>query len=87
MARRLRILTWHVHGNYLYNLTQVPHEFHLVRDAQRSPQRSGRCGSLPWGDNVHEAPIETLQSQRFDLVLYQSREAWLQVRPVLLSAE
>ena len=87
MARRLRILTWHVHGNYLYNLTQVPHEFHLVRDAQRSPQRSGRCGSLPWGDNVHEAPIETLQSQRFDLVLYQSREAWLQDRPVLLSAE
>ena len=24
---RLRILTWHVHGNYLYYLTQVPHEF------------------------------------------------------------
>ena len=30
MKRRLRILTWHVHGNYLYNLIQVPHDFFLV---------------------------------------------------------
>ena len=26
-GRRLRILTWHVHGNYLYALGQVPHDF------------------------------------------------------------
>ena len=31
--RRLRILTWHVHGNYLYYLTQVPHDFYIVADA------------------------------------------------------
>lgn len=34
---RLRILTWHVHGNYLYYLTQAPHEFYLVADAARGP--------------------------------------------------
>jgi len=25
VKRPLRVLTWHVHGNYLYALTQVPH--------------------------------------------------------------
>ena len=27
--RRLKILTWHTHGSYLYYLTQVPHDFFL----------------------------------------------------------
>ena len=40
-TRPLRILTWHVHGNYLWNLTQVPHEFHLVTDAARSTHHAG----------------------------------------------
>jgi hypothetical protein len=30
--KRLRILTWQVHGNYLYSLTQVPHDFYLLTD-------------------------------------------------------
>lgn len=25
--KRLRVLTWHVHGNYLYYLSQAPHDF------------------------------------------------------------
>jgi hypothetical protein len=74
--RRLRVLTWHVHGNYLYNLTQVPHDFWLLTDAQRSVHHTGRSGTLPWGDNVHEAPLERLAEMPFDVVLYQSRDAW-----------
>ncbi|NIM41128.1 MAG: glycosyltransferase [Hydrogenophaga sp.] len=85
-GRRLRILTWHVHGNYLYNLTQVPHDFWLVTDEARSPQRTGRVGALPWGDNVHEAPAADLASMSFDLVLYQSRQAWEVDRERYLSA-
>jgi ADP-heptose:LPS heptosyltransferase len=84
--RRLRILTWHVHGNYLYNLSQVPHDFYLVTDAAGSTHRSGRSGVLPWGDNVHEAPVERLQRMDFDVVLYQSRNAWDDDRHRLLSA-
>jgi hypothetical protein len=74
--KRLRILTWHVHGNYLYYLTQVPHEFWLVTDAQRSAHHTGRSGRLPWGDNVHEAPAESLPGMDFDVLLFQSRDAW-----------
>ncbi len=83
--RPLRILTWHVHGNYLWNLTQVPHEFHLVTDAARSPHHAGRTGTLPWGDNVHEAPAERIRDMEFDVVLYQSRDAWERERHELLS--
>ena len=76
MSRRLRILTWHVHGNYLYYLSHVPHDFFLVTDAQRTTHHSGRSGTLPWGNNVHEAFVERIPEMEFDVVLYQSRAAW-----------
>ena len=85
MAERLRLLTWHVHGNYLYYLTQEPHDFYLVTDAARSTHHSGRSGSLPWGDNVFEAPVEALRDMDFDAVIYQSRDAWDTDRHQLLS--
>lgn len=72
MSQRLKILTWHVHGNYLYYLSQVPHDFYLVTKPGHPPGYAGAGGSLPWGDNVHEVPIDTLHEQCFDLVLYQS---------------
>jgi Glycosyl transferases group 1 len=84
-SRRLRVLTWHVHGNYLYYLTQVPHDFWLVMDQARSTHHTGRSGVLPWGDNVHEAPVETLRDMQFDVVLYQSRDAWTDERLRILS--
>ena len=76
MTQRLKVLTWHVHGNYLYYLTQVPHDFYLVTDAERSTHHSGRSGTLPWGDNVHEAPVERIKDMQFDVILFQSRQAW-----------
>jgi glycosyltransferase involved in cell wall biosynthesis len=84
-TRPLRILTWHVHGNYLWYLTQVPHEFHIVTDASRSTHHSGRSGTLPWGDNVFEAPVESIRDMQFDLVLYQSRAEFERERGTLLS--
>ena len=85
MARRLRILTWHVHGNYLYNLTQVPHDWWLVTDDARSPHRAGRSGTLPWGDNVHEAHVEQVRELPFDVIVFQSRREWDDDRQRLLS--
>ena len=85
MARRLRILTWHVHGNYLYYLTQVPHDWYLVTDDARTPGHSGRSGTLPWGDNVHEAPIGAIARMQFDVVLFQSKTAYLEEQFNLLT--
>ncbi len=83
--RRLRILTWHVHGNYLYYLTQVPHDFYLVTDAARSSHHGGRSGTLPWGENVHEAPVERIAGMSFDVLLFQSRDAWQREQHELLT--
>ncbi len=71
---RLRILTWHVHGNYLYYLSQAPHDFYVLSKPERPPGYSGRCGHLPWGDNVIDMPIAELQRRDFDCLLFQSRE-------------
>ncbi|HEX6707274.1 MAG TPA: glycosyltransferase [Albitalea sp.] len=83
--RRLRILTWHVHGNYLYYLTRAPHDFYLVTDAERSVHHTGRSGRLPWGDNVHEAAADRIGAMQFDVVLFQSRLAWESEQYQLLS--
>ena len=83
--RRYRILTWHVHGNYLYYLSHAPHDFHVLSKPGRGPGYSGRIGSLPWGDNVIDCPVATLPGREFDCVLYQSREHYLNDRESGLS--
>lgn len=71
MPERLRILTWHVHGNYLYYLSQIPHDLYLVTKPGSPPGYAGAVGALPWGSNVHEVPYEEVHKQQFDCVLYQ----------------
>lgn len=83
--RPLRVLTWHVHGNYLYYLTQTPHEFWLVTRPGNPPGHAGRTGVLPWGDNVHEVDAAVVSQREFDLVLYQHREHWERDRLTVLS--
>jgi hypothetical protein len=70
--RALRILTWQVHGNYLYYLTHAAHEFHVLSKPDRPSGYGGARGNLPWGDNVHDCPVETVREKSFDCVLYQS---------------
>nr|ABI15640.1 glycosyl transferase [consortium cosmid clone pGZ1] len=70
------MLTWHVHGNYLYYLSQARHEFFLVTLPGHPPGHAGRTGSLPWGANVHEVPAAEVSAGEFDCVLYQSRRHW-----------
>lgn len=83
--RRLRILTWHVHGNYLYYLTQAPHDFYLVTKPGDPPGYAGTVGALPWGDNVHEVDIDRVRTEEFDCILYQHRKHWEKDRLTVLS--
>jgi glycosyltransferase involved in cell wall biosynthesis len=75
--RRLRILTWHTHGSYLYYLTQAPHDFFVLSRPDRPPGYGGRCGHLPWGDNVHDLPVAEAKRQKLDLVLFQDDHHYL----------
>lgn len=69
----LRILTWHVHGTYLYYLSQCPHEFYLPKHPARGHGYGGIGGPFPWGPNVHEIPADELRRQAFDVVIFQAR--------------
>lgn len=84
MPRRLRILTWHVHGNYLYYLSQIPHDLYLVTRDDGTPGYAGAGGALPWGANVHEVPYQAVPDGQFDCVLYQHRHHYLHDRVELL---
>jgi len=88
--RRYRVLTWHVHGSYLYYLAQTGHEIWLPvrpgagRGADGYP---GRTPSYPWPDNVREVPADRVRDLEFDLVLFQSRKNWLEDQWEILSVD
>lgn len=71
--RRLKILTWHVHGSYLYYLSQVPHELYLLSKPERSEHYLGRHGHFPWPENVHDVSVRDVRRMDFDCLLFQWR--------------
>lgn len=76
--KRLKILTWHTHGNYLYYLTQAPHDFYVLSLPGRPPGYGGRCGDLPWGDNVFDMPVDQVKEHQFDCIIFQDDPQYLE---------
>lgn len=71
-TNKLRVLTWHIHGNYLYYLTQAPFEFYLPKGEGEG--YGGRTPGFEWGDNVHDVPIDEVKDLEFDVILFQHRK-------------
>lgn len=69
---KIKILTWHVHGSYLYYLTQANCDFYLPYNDVRSSAYGGKNGSFPWGDNVHEVHVDDVGDLDIDCILFQS---------------
>lgn len=86
-SRPLNILTWHVHGNYLYYLSQVPHRFYVLTDEARTSGYTGLGGNLPWGDNIVELPATEVRNTQIDCILFQSLQAWRTDQYLILSKE
>lgn len=84
---RLKILTWHVHGSYLYYLTQSPHEFYLPVKPGKPEGYGGRLAGFPWGDNVHDIAADAVRHQDFDCILFQSRRNYVQDQFDILSEQ
>ncbi|CAA9275287.1 MAG: Glycosyltransferase [uncultured Acidimicrobiales bacterium] len=82
---RLRVLTWHVHGNYLWYLSSIPHDIFLPVRAGAPEGYGGRGASFTWPDNVHEVPAEAVRDLEVDVVVTQSHRNWLEDRPAILS--
>jgi glycosyltransferase involved in cell wall biosynthesis len=85
--KRLRILTWHVHGSYLYYLTQANHDFYLPTKPGKPEGYGGRLPGFDWDSNVHDIPAEEVRHQQFDCVLFQSARNYRQDQHDILSPE
>ncbi len=83
----LRVLTWHIHGSYLYYLVQTPVEFYLPTRGNPENGYSGRAGSFPWPENVHEVPAEKVCDLELDCILFQSQKSYFEDQYELLSEE
>ena len=87
IQRPIRVLTWHIHGSYLYYLTQTPCTFYLPKKNSTEEGFGGRTPSFPWGDNVIDVPAENVKNIEFDCILFQSRKNYLEDQFDLLTEE
>jgi hypothetical protein len=86
-TRPLRVLTWHIHGSYLYYLTQTPCVFYLPKKNSSEEGYGGRTPSFPWGDNVIDVPAEDVKNVEFDCILFQSKKNYLEDQYDILTPE
>lgn len=86
MHPRLKIFTWHIHGSYLYYLSQGNYDLYIPVDPLKGEGYIGR-GSFRFGDNVHEVAAQDVRQMEFDCILFQSPKNYLVDQHVIFSAE
>lgn len=69
---KLKIFTWHIHGSYLYYLSQGDFDIFLPYTTDGAEGYIGRGTTFPFGDNVHEVPVEQVKDHAFDCILFQT---------------
>lgn len=84
-APRLRILVWHVHGNYLHALAHLDQEWIVPVDGMR-PGYTVPTPGLDWPASMRLVGPQALRNEKLDLIVYQSRDN-LADAGELLSAE
>jgi hypothetical protein len=72
----LRVLTWHVHGSYLWYQSHVPVTWLLPVTPDRRTGYVGRGKTFDWPDNVVEVPADQVRDTEIDVVLTQHRTNW-----------
>src|SRR5438874_13682860 len=83
----LRVLTWHIHGSYLYYLTQAPCTFYLPCKNSDEEGYGGCKHGFPWGSNIINIAAEDVKNTTFDCILFQSKKAYLEDQYELFSEE
>ena len=76
-TKRLRIFTWHIHGSYLYFLSQGNYDIFIPVNDQRNEGYYGRGHTFPFGNNVIEVPSVEVRNMEFDCILFQTNKNYL----------
>jgi hypothetical protein len=85
--RPIRVLTWHVHGNYLWYLSRARVEFLLPTKPGRHEGYGGRGETFPFGPNVLDVPAGQVKDVGFDCILFQTRQNYEEDQYEILSTE
>lgn len=82
----MRIFTWHIHGSYLYYLSQGNYTIYIPVNEIRNEGYYGRGKTFPFGSNVVEVPVDEVRNLEFDCVLFQTNKNYLIDQYEILSA-
>jgi hypothetical protein len=85
----MKIFTWHIHGSYLYFLSQGDYEIYIpVTKSRKEEGYYGRGETFPFGKNVIEIPVEDVKHKTdFDCILFQTNRNYLVDQYHILSDE
>lgn len=83
----MKIFTWHIHGSYLFYLSQGNYTIYIPTKPEKTEGYYGRGETFPFGDNVVEIPAEEVKNHDFDCILYQTNNNYLVDQYEILSAE
>ncbi len=82
----MKIFTWHIHGSYLWFLSQGDYEIYIpVTEARTSEGYYGRGNTFPFGPNVIEIPVDEVRHMDFDCIIFQTRQNYLYDQHEILS--
>ena len=74
---RLRLFTWHIHGSYLYYLSQANVLIYIPVNDEKSEGYVGRGSTFPFSENVIEIPAGSVKDYDFDCILFQTANNYL----------
>jgi len=84
----MKIFTWHIHGSYLYFLSQGEYEIYIpVTETKKEEGYYGRGEAFPFGKNVIEVPVSEVKNMEFDCILFQTNKNYLVDQYQILSEE
>lgn len=83
--RKLKIFTWHIHGSYLYYLSQGNFEIYVPTSEKKTEGYIGRGTTFPFGENVIEVPVGEVKELSLDCILFQTPTNYLKDQHEILS--
>ncbi|QXV64276.1 glycosyltransferase family 4 protein [Mucilaginibacter achroorhodeus] len=87
MQNKLKVFTWHIHGSYLFYLSQGNYDIYIPTKPEKTEGYYGRGETFPFGNNVIEIPAEEVKHQTFDCIVYQTNNNYLTDQYEILSEE
>lgn len=85
--KKVKLLTWHIHGSYLYYLSQGDFEIYLPTHDKKTEGYIGRGSTFPFGKDVIEVPAGEVKDIKLDCILFQTPANYTKDQFDILSAK